>query len=124
MYSEFEALLDRMRFDPDYYEELCEMIRVELFSMGAEAAKERECRQSVIRKLEAKEKRLFELVLVGTVSEELFSEKSREIQIELDDLRNYRADTEYEVKDITATFEYMKRMIVEPRTMWGKACGE
>ena len=43
MHSEFEALRDRMRFDPDYYEELCEMIRVELFSMGAEAAKEREC---------------------------------------------------------------------------------
>ncbi len=124
MHLEFESLLDRMRFDQAYVDDLCKMIRAELGNMGVEAAKERECRLKAIAELEKKERRLFELVMAETISEEVFKNKSREISAEIEDLKECRTDNSFELVDAAATFSYLRRMVVEPRVMWCKASRE
>ena len=124
MNAEFEALLDRMRFDEEYHRDICKAIEAELATMGLRAAEEREGRQRAIMKLEAKEKRLFELVLAQTIDEKTYKIRFKELQREINELRSYREDTQYEVKDVTATMAYFSQMVLEPRKMWCKASRE
>ena len=119
--QEFEYFLDRMRVDKDFMRDYSDFIRRELAGMGYEATRVRNARTTALQKLQKDQNKMFDLLMRGTLTEDIYNEKMKELKAEIDILKLQGDENEEEIQDIDATIRYLTRIALEPRKIWSNA---